>query len=276
MAYDDAKLLDIVNGQGYLLQQTIEQQVRSRPKSVYGDSDWRVLSSEHYWQHPTVERRGYIDLVIEHHNGIVGVVECKRVGEDTPWIFLCPKDESNETMLSAMNWGYVDRGHVNNRKGLSDFNHKPPSSQVRFCVVPGQANDRAMLERVAGDLLYAVEALAAQHISIPASTSGGICFLPIIVTTAQLHVCTYDPQTIDPAKGELSPSNATFAKAPYIRFHKVFTETDVDLSSVESLGAIEKKQRQTVMVVQASALSEFLSECDAPTVPKHSKWPWPT
>src|SRR6266571_2337365 len=42
--------------------------------------------------------------------------------------------------------------------------------------------------------------------------------IPVIVTTARLHICEFDPAEIDPASGELPREKAQFRHVPHLRF----------------------------------------------------------
>ncbi|MCC6454457.1 MAG: hypothetical protein IT328_05900 [Caldilineaceae bacterium] len=257
MPYDNKALIGVVNSQGYLLQQAVEHIVRTGNGTQI--NQWNVVSSEHYWENTDREQSGYIDLLIRYaSDGIMGVVECKRYAEETPWIFLCPDDEPADVRYSSLYWAHKTR-QFGNKMGFYEFVYCPTSRAAKFCIVRGQAKEKPMLERIAGELLYSVEALAKQYSSLPNIPSGSSIFVPIIVTTAQLYICKYDQQNIEPESGTLNLDHAQFEKVPFIRFHKVFTNTDVDLNSIEQFSEIEKRQSQTVMVVQINSLSEFLS-----------------
>ncbi|MCC6458049.1 MAG: hypothetical protein IT328_24050 [Caldilineaceae bacterium] len=271
MAYNNRKLLDIVNGQGYLLQEAVEHLVRRGDRQQVGA--WSMVSREHYWEHANRQQSGYVDLIIDSDE-FVGVVECKRYAQETPWIFLCPKSAPPEMGYSSLHWAYRSQ-HDDIGTGFDKFLHRPGSYVANFCVVDGQAKEKPMLERVAGNLFYSVEALAAQYMSLPNLQGGASVFLPIIITTAQLYVCKYDNKEIDPVSGTLQLDHAQFETVPFIRFHKVFTNTDIDLDSIERFSEIEERQSQTVIVVQAGSLARFLSECKDLRLPRHvHRWPW--
>jgi hypothetical protein len=48
---------------------------------------------------------------------------------------------------------------------------------------------------------------------------------------------------------------------PPVRFTKVFTRAEVNFEGVDDLEKIEKLQRQTIFVIQAGRLSDFLEQC---------------
>lgn len=71
-----------------------------------------------------------------------------------------------------------------------------------------------MLERLADRLLPFVEALALEELEIGYASESPTrrIYVPILLTTAKLQVCTYDPAGIELATGEIP--DATLRKCP--------------------------------------------------------------
>jgi hypothetical protein len=143
----------------------------------------------------------------------------------------------------------------------------PESVEAEFCAIRGQsANDKSnLLERIGGELIVATEALAAEERDFRPTRHGSIRFyFPVIVTTADLKVGTFDPLQVSLADGTL-PS-AEFVSVPFLRFRKQLSTRQMRFSPEDYNGSasIAYRKQHTVFVVRADALPRFLADLCVP------------
>jgi hypothetical protein len=146
--------------------------------------------------------------------------------------------------------------------GFVDINADPRCYEADFCVVHGQdSKERPMLERIAANLVSSSEGLAIEEKQYFSHLPRVIRFyINVIVTTAKLKVCQYNPGNISVDLGTLSA--ADFEELPYVRFRKQLTtqhELSGELKSGGYVG-VERAKQNTVFVVNAEHLIDFLSE----------------
>ena len=178
---------------------------------------WEVLSTEVRWVNERTGQEEYVDLVLSHKQFVVfrAVIEAKR-RRDAVWVFLQPDKEPVLTRRFRYFWTYPE-GAGGNKMGWYDgyLMQKEPLVSS-FCAVRGQAEERPLLERLAGYTLLAAEALGRREIEVRTTT--GLIYLPVIVTTAELVVHRFDPKTVKPESGDFEKSE--YLKVPYIVFRK--------------------------------------------------------
>lgn len=254
---DDKKLHEAVNRSGFPLQIGLATLI---DKTV-GEHGCKVLYTEHAWRSET--GGGFIDLVIEdQHKTSVFVVECKRV-LDSVWIFLVPiEDAGNRRFCKA----WVSR-HIQGKLRYFDWHEMaidPQSPQSAFCVVDGEdPKARPMLERIAGDVVAATDALAREEEVFLAKAPDSLrMYFSLIVTTAKLKVCTFDPQTVSTNDGKIPDIQST--EVPYVRFHKQLSTARARMDDtsfgVGGLRRLARAKEATVFVVNADHLPTFLSD----------------
>jgi hypothetical protein len=101
--------------------------------------------------------------------------------------------------------------------------HYPPETyESPFCIMCRE-KDRPTLENLSSDLLMSLESLAMEdrtimllHTLAPAIQ---IAYVPVIVTTAELHICSFHPGDVNIDDGKVSPSGK-YEKGDFIRFRK--------------------------------------------------------
>jgi hypothetical protein len=256
---DNQDLRRIVDSSGFAFQLAVEDLVKKA-----GDR-FKVIATEHAWMHPSTHRTGFADIILES-GPMRLVVECKRVREGQ-WVFLRADDRLTNgtirTYRADLLWtGVSSRGETS---ATDSFVCVPESPQCPFCTVRGSGEEQqSMLERVAGTLLEATEAVAHEQQQIetarrqkaPDLFEAIWFYVPVIVTNSTLNVCSFDPATVDPAKGVL-PEGATFVPATIVRFAKNLS-FDIDTSGYADLTAANRAKNRTVLVVTAAALADFL------------------
>jgi hypothetical protein len=124
-----------------------------------------------------------------------------------------------------------------------------------------------MLERIAGELVQAAEAIAAEQYRMDGfardqsqSDTFAWAYVPVIVTNANLSVCKFNPGDVDIANG-LLPDGATFEDVPVVRFTKNLS-TAAGGDSIHTLRAANAARDRTVFVVRGAFLREFLGQFD--------------
>ena len=249
-------LTKLIGQSGFPLQAGVDQFVTSSINSL----GWKVLYREHGWRFDD-HQSGFIDLVLEDRYGTsVLVIECKRVLE-SDWVFLDTsptKSNSKETRLWATNTANHGQEHC----GFFDARSLPESPESMFCVVAGQdAKSRPMLERLAAETIASVEALALEEHPVIAKRQYGLrMYVPVIITTAKLHLSRFNPGNVNMATGE--PADVAHEEIKWVRFRKQFS-SDVAVAprNVEwDFSELARAKEKQIFVVNVLAFPEFLSQ----------------
>lgn len=253
---DIQKLTDTVNQSGFPLQIGLVSLVQ-RTTDQHG---WKVLFVEHSWKNELDNDSGFIDIVLENKYGTsVMLVECKRV-LDSSWIFLVPSQKS-KPRRQAKAWLTRYANDCFKHMWWADLSLDPDSLESEFCVVPGQdPKSKPMLERVAGEVVSATEAIAIEEKDYHAQRKDSLrMYFSVIVTTAKLQVCTFEPEKVSLANGKLA--DAVFKEVPYVRFRKQLTTrpATIPLNVVDGFYNFVRAKEHTVFVVNAEALPNFLA-----------------
>lgn len=254
----DEKWRNIINSSGFPLQIGLAHQIQKAWPQGRG---WRAILTEHPWKHPDSSEEGFIDLVIEDQNRTqVMTVECKRV-RDTEWFFLVPQENPNPRRVFNA-WFTFLQGGQGKRFGWQGHTSDPASYKAEFCVVHGQdAKSRPMLERVAAQLVESTEALAFEEFAIHKADREFLrIYTNVIVTTALLKVCKFDPDIIDITTGEIAAAN--FETVPWVRLHKTLTPRSALFESDRTISETSNKNERTVFVVNSEHFIKFLTGWD--------------
>lgn len=268
MIKDKGSLLNLVNGQGFLFQLRIEHEI----KTTQDQYPWRILAREHRWIDAENGEEGFIDLVLGHGNLRI-VVECKRV-QNATWVFLAPHEDITEVNRLRLLWTYRRHGKEN-FVDWDDFRFRPKAAQSSFCIVEGQDKDKPMLERVSGMVLQSLENLAEEELKLFKETEkdGPKVYIPVIVTTATLGICRFNPSEIDIQEGKLFATGVPgdlIETVPFIIFRKGM-ESKFSPHRAEDLEAANKESERSVVIVTSTQFSKFLTEF---TVDYAGSWPW--
>jgi hypothetical protein len=257
VAHDKEQLLKWVNQSGFPFQTALEALVRNTSTRWR----WSVTHVEEAWKNGSDERDGFIDLIIENEPRTVAlIVEAKRT-LNTSWIFLVPDSQQMDRrhFNAWVTWS-GGRPHF----GWHDVTLTPYTSESQFCVVRGQDDSSlSMLEKVGSQLISATEAFAWEDRPNVESKAGEMrLYCSVIVTTATLQVCQYDPREIRLDIGKIP--NAVFTEVPVVRFRKQLSTRAMvapDPESVRALAGSDTKEH-AVFVVNASHLVQFLEDFD--------------
>jgi hypothetical protein len=264
-------LLKLVNAAGFLFQLRVEQEI----KQTHREHRWSVLSCEHRWTDPDSHEEGFIDLVLENDEfRSYMVIECKRVGPGTTWVFLVPDASAAAMQRARLLWTYThsDRSAAD----WAEF-RVVASPESAFCTLRGQnEKSRPMLERLAGILLRSTECLANADLQLhrsPSSRSTRI-YVPVIITTADLQICRFDPVSVDLLDGRLPPETAEFESVPFLRFRKSLSSTMQPRTQPSDLTQASAESERTVFVVSAAGIADWLAKCKVAKFDWHTLWPW--
>ena len=249
------KLKGFVNSSGFPLQIGIEHLVRTKTLS----HGWKVRYKEHAWKNQQTASAGFIDLVLaDEYDTAALVVECKRV-QDTSWVFLLPS-KRQASRRHAHVWISRLDGQEGKFFDWTDVAGEPSSAECEFCIVPGQdQKSRPMLERIASELIEATEALAREDYFLNLKQGFIRIYANVIVTTADLHLCTFSPAEISIDTGVIDKAN--FTLVPFLRFRKSLSTKSVsELNLKERTDAsLIKAKENTVFVVNSGHFEEFLN-----------------
>lgn len=269
MPEQDRDLLKLMNAAGFLFQLRVQDEIE-RTSPTHQKS---VVAREHRWIDPETGREGFIDLVVTTGTNGKMVVECKRV-RDSEWIFLVPTG-SDKTQRARVLW---TKKFDETRQGSAwnQFMLTPPSVESEFCIVRGQDRDQQpMLERLSSIVLRSAEALAAEELGYNSAVgwTGLRFYFPVIVTTATLRVCRFQPTDIDLLSGELS--DAEFEEVPFIRFTKSLSSGFSTSRPPETLSDAARESQRTVFVINVKGLSTVLLGSWQFSPPEMGRaWPW--
>lgn len=252
----DQELLRVINASGFPLQIAVQHLVEQH------GAGWQVQHKEHAWSNPTDGLSGFIDIVLRHpRTGDSLVLECKRV-QNASWLFLSHSG-TLKSRLHCKVWATVFREKDPHFFGWADVTLPFETPEAQFCCLRGQSsNDRnTFLERVAGELVSATEALAREERDYRNDQDESCrLYINVIVTTAQLYFATYDKAALNLEDGSLS--KAEFHRVPYLRVRKQFSMRPVALtpSDWHRHEDVDYRRENTVLVVEAIYLRTLLGQ----------------
>jgi hypothetical protein len=246
MEEEQKQHLSVVNASGFPFQLAVAAQIRAL------STPWRPILTEHPWRHPETNRDGYIDIVLENQGASSQrlVVECKRQRGDARWYFL-----DLQPVTSSIRY-ICSRGDSPTFL-VEDYDFFPESPVARFCVIPGEgSSQRPTLERIADELLQSVEAFATEQLAL--DPAPWFQYLPVVLTTARLFLCSVNPTSISLATGEL-PADASFGEVPFLRFRKTLWSSSAVLEGTNrNLHFAQRERERTIVVVSAAGLHQFI------------------
>jgi len=255
---DEQKVKKIVNGSGFPLQIGIHSLV----DETYVKHGWRVLFSEHAWVNHETEENGFIDLLLMNKSQkIVLNIECKRVKNEN-WLFLQQEQTLTnrrhaKTFISRANLGKLTKFNWH------DVTLEPSCPESEFCVIGGHDNNasRSMLERIAAGVVHSTEGFAIEDHSFSHEIEVfERLYFNVIVTTAELFACNFDPDKVNIENGEVDSTKTT--PVPYIRFRKQLSSFETPHCSWKEVGSsgISREKENTVFIVNSKHLVKFLKE----------------
>lgn len=258
--------LKLAKTSGFPLQLAIESLVNAGT----AEHGWKVSTHEHPWK--TSSASGFADVVIENgkQDIVRMVVECKRRYDQL--LFFCPS-EVDEISRCRVRWGYRTR-NKQYKGGWVDVATTPKSFESEFCVVSGEGagKKRAMLESIAHDLVESADSICVDELALVEDNMFGsaLVYIPLLVTTARLAVCRFDPSKVDMDKGHVG-DDARFTDVDVVRFRKALAAEATGAGS--SLTQLRRANERTVTVVSAKYLESYLREWSINRL-GHGELPW--
>jgi hypothetical protein len=250
---------NIADSSGFPLQIRIADIVTNHPK-------WQIFLEEHPW---SIEGnlKGFSDIIINHnyYEAITMVIECKRV-KQAQWVFLLPKLNPSLRSHACLLYLWHDTGLKSYK--WRDWQADPTTYESQFCAIPGQEQGRRnLLERTTAELIEAIDALAWQEYQIKKKQEAAFVplnrlYIPVIVTTAELIISSFDPETISLKDGSLPP-DANFQKVPFVRFRKSLTnkpQSPISPPLPNSSQEAHLTTERTVFIVNAEGFKSFLDQ----------------
>jgi hypothetical protein len=250
--------LRTLNDSGFPLQVAVQHEIE-RTKTTHG---WTVRYAEHAWESPSEGRSGFIDIVLlnQHGTGYLAV-ECKRP-RDSEWVFLHSRGRADKRAHAQVWLSHFRRGSMK-WFGWAQVAADPTCSEAQFCAVRGQSSAErvTLIEKTAAELVLATERLAHEHKDYRQPDHPNIkLFSCLLVTTATLKVARFDPAAISLVDGTLE--HAEFDEVPFVRFRKQLGVHASELTPQQYAEGsdVAYLKESTVFVVNAAAISQFLSE----------------
>lgn len=249
--------ITIANASGFPLQIGVDNIVNK-------SSRWTVLLEEHPWRSDGSGLEGFIDIVAINRLSELEtmVIECKRVRQ-AAWVFLVPT-VSPSLRSRATVFGSQLADSKWRHYGWEDWQAEPRTYQSEYCAIPGQEQGRKnLIERTAYELASSVEALANQERLMQqqmGAKSFSRVYIPVIVTTAQLFVASFEPTDVSLADGCL-PKDLHCSEVPFIRYRKSLAfGAESESRSSNSIQELHAETERTIFVVNALKLQDFLDQ----------------
>ena len=258
MSATDQDALRYANESGFPLQIGLQHAVEVANKVI----PWSVRYVEHGWVHPEGLGNGYIDLVLQAYGARQClVIESKRK-VDAEWVFMHSSGQASNRRHAKV-WVTEATGENVRRHGWTDCQVDGTCPEANFCALRGRsADDReTMLERAAGQLILATEALAHAERDFRSPTIHYVrTFTPVLVTTATLSVVEFDPATVSLADGKIPAGSVR--RVPWLRLRKQLATRFIRLTADDFAigGDPSYSMENTVFVVQAANLIAFLQD----------------
>lgn len=262
MTDENTPLRKIVDRGGYAFGMAVVDAIKR--SHAAGLQKWECTAIELPWKYRTGEDGGFIDAVIRR-NKAVGIVECKKVNNGDRLVFLMRHDQNEnenrcrlEVYLENQPYDAPNAGHAltraDDRFVTVDCTMATGSPESAFCSAP--KDSQLDLDRIASHLLQSCEG-AMNDWSI--EQHHDVACIPIIVTNATIHTCSFNPEGLDLTDGNL-PADARFSPHAFVRFRKAFKQTGgLDPHPAPLLEAASINGERTVFVVEARHLVEFLA-----------------
>ena len=261
MTDQNTPLRKLVNRAGYAFNMAIADTIRKSGTQ----QRWTCRATELPWSANLGKEGGFIDIVITRDRAI-GVVETKKVNGSEKLVFLTRAGQSENVTRCRLNLYAEEQGpssgtlpgFATREYGTVECNMVSGSPESDYCVAAKGDSANLNLDNIASDLLTSCEGLLEDlDLVVPGHPTACV---PIIVTNATLHTCTFDPSQMDLGTGDI-PENSTFKEHTFVRFRKAF-RTGAGLNSREDgkhLEEIVEEGERTVFVVDSRHLVSFFA-----------------
>lgn len=136
----------------------------------------------------------------------------------------------------------------------------PETPETSFCVVHKQNDRSPMLEKISSELVKSTESLAYEEQNLILKKHDFFrMYFSVIITTAELIVCSFDPKDVSISNGKIA--DAEYKVVPYLRFKKQLSTVRAipDTVTFGEYEEIVKAKENTVFVINSNYLIDFLS-----------------
>lgn len=250
-------LRKIANASGFMFQLAVEHAVRSSRNR----RKWRPTAREIPWFDQDTTEQRFADLLLVRGSRDRLVVECKRT-KDADWVFLAPASVPERTKYITTQW-IQNHPSTGPRGGWTALEWTPESPVAEFCAIRGTGEGNvSLLERIGAPLARAAEYLADAELEEykKAGAEGFCIFVPVIVTTAKLHVCRFQEEQVSLLDGKLPEADGEFEEVPLVRFTKSLSAVTSDATAGASLGRRMSQAMRTVLVINSERLVDTIEE----------------
>lgn len=249
----DEKLRSVLSHSGFPLQMRVRREIEEHAS----EHEFTVVASDFPWMHR--EETGFVDLVLTKRVWVL-VLDCKRAGreESQPWVFLVSEKDVAEVSRATCLWTgpWKQGGGRSRQDGHDDMDFEPVSYEAEFCAIMGSPDRREnLIERIASTLVKAAKSIYSQQASSKRAQDVNFraVYVPVIVTTADLHVARVDDVSLDDGRMR----GGKFDRVDVVRLRK---SLDQPWGSIEDLRDAYEQSQRTVFVVRARAIVEFLKD----------------
>ena len=245
-----ANELQALAGSGFPFQTAVAHAVRKT-------GIFRSIEEEVAWRSPT-GTSGFHDIVAKNESACL-CIDSKRT-HNTSLIFLLPQTDpqTGQTMRAV----YLTRISDSTNRPAVNVGSLYSSLQVyesAFCVMtkPTKSGGDHLLEKELRPLVEGTESYACDRVKVHGQNN--VFCIPIMITTAELYVALYDPQTILLNDGIYKPEAKDLQSVEAVRFTKEFVAT----------GPTESRKR-TVIIARSSNLVNTLKKLSMPLISEDS------
>jgi len=289
---DQEWTIHVLNIHGIFFERWCQQTIQSTP-------GFRVVSTNHPVEFPPPQngicgKESALDIRAEHQNYLrllTLVIECKKNNpEYVNWIFFpsqSPHSLNRITVPVIQNKALEDNptgwqvvtGLSNTYFQDFPFTDEARETRGAYQTTSDQRNDRtktktsnAAISEAAYQVALATQSVLHDEIEKSSNQSNSInlmrwnmqAIIPIIVTSANLFTCNFDPSDVDPNTGEIPFDRAELTSHPYLvyayplpRHLQYLPSYTVTYLTPQML---ELYKRMQIIVVHSSKLTDFLTK----------------
>src|SRR5262249_39660498 len=92
------------------------------------------------------------------------------------------------------------------------------------------------------------------------SEGSGHLYAPVVITTATLYTCEFDPEKIDLKGGLIEAENAKFASVPFVRFRKSIATNFKRKGQATTYSQANSLNERTILVISSASLADTLKQ----------------
>lgn len=287
---DDEWTIHVLNIHGLFFERWCQQTIRDTPGLV-------VTSTNYPVEFPPPRnglrgRESALDIRAEHndwHKRLTLIIECKKNNpEFVNWVFSPPPSPKHSNSLSVpvilnkslpdtpVGWEvktnltrvYLDSlQYADEARETKRAYQSTPSDKSKTKTSNAAVSEAAYQVALATQAIFLEEIENSSKRGKSANSTTTMpwnmqAIIPVIVTSAHLFTCTFDPRDVDPSTGEIPHDKAQLIEHPYLAFtyslprhlQYISEEAAKNLSPAQ----LDAYMRMQIMVVHSGKLNEFL------------------